>query len=183
MHMKSAVKLANSYLLARQYAVRLVLIKHKLDGLLITHPPDLAYLTGFTGDDSIGLITAHNFILVTDFRYKEQAQIESPWLKIVMREGKMSEALAKTVARSKAFRIGFESNFTPFGQISGLKSALKELAKKHPLAGKVRISPVNDALVNLRKIKDNSEIAIIRKAIEVAEQAFLALRTKIKIGQ
>ena len=54
----------------------------KLDGLLLTHPPDLAYLTNFTGDDSIGLITEKDFFLVTDFRYQEQAELEAGWLKI-----------------------------------------------------------------------------------------------------
>jgi Xaa-Pro aminopeptidase len=183
MHMKSAVKFANPYLPARQAAVRQAIVQHKLDGLLITHPADLAYLTGFTGDDSIGLITADRLMLVTDFRYKEQAQIEAPWLKMVMREGKMADALAKTIAKTSAVKIGFEANFTPYGQISGLKSALKELAKTKPLAGRVKISAVDDVLVNLRKVKDQSEVAIIRKAIEVAQDAFLAVKKKIKLGQ
>ena len=48
--------------------------------MLLTHPPDLAYLTNFTGDDSIGLITEKDFFLVTDFRYQEQASMEAGWL-------------------------------------------------------------------------------------------------------
>ncbi|HUB27913.1 MAG TPA: Xaa-Pro peptidase family protein [Tepidisphaeraceae bacterium] len=176
--MKSAVKLSNSYLLARQKALREALATKKLDGMLITHPPDLAYLTGFTGDDSIGLITADRFVLVTDFRYQEQAQIEAPWLKIVLRPKKMSETLAKTVVRSKAKKIGFETNFTTCGQINALNKELKELGARH-----VRLKPLDDVLVNQRKIKDETEIEIIRKAIEVAEQAFVAVRSQIEEGQ
>ena len=62
----------------------------KLDGFLLTHPPDLAYLTNFTGDDSIGLITEKDFFLVTDFRYQEQAELEAGWLKMSVRDGKMA---------------------------------------------------------------------------------------------
>ena len=74
---KTAVSRAKAYLKVRQKAVRDAMKELKLDGLLLTHPPDLAYLTNFTGDDSVGLLTHKDFFLVTDFRYKEQAQIEA----------------------------------------------------------------------------------------------------------
>ena len=48
----------------------------KLDGLLLTHPPDLTYLTNFTGDDSVGLVTNKAMHIVTDFRYQEQALLD-----------------------------------------------------------------------------------------------------------
>jgi Xaa-Pro aminopeptidase len=153
-----------------------------LDAILLTHPGDLAYLSGFTGDDSIGLLTAKSFVLVTDFRYQEQARIEAPWLKAILRGGTMSKALAKTIASSKAKRIGFEANFTTVGQARGLEKALKKLSKKRSAASRIRVLPVNDLLVNVRKIKDDKEVAIIEKAVEIAEQAFLALRAQIKPG-
>ena len=67
----SVVSRAKAYLKARQKSVRDAMKELQLDALLLTHPPDLAYLTNFTGDDSIGLITAKDVFLVTDFRYKE----------------------------------------------------------------------------------------------------------------
>ena len=75
------VSRAKAYLKVRQKATRDAMKELKLDGLLLTHPPDLAYLTNFSGDDSIGLITDKDFFLVTDFRYKEQAELEAGWLK------------------------------------------------------------------------------------------------------
>lgn len=166
-----------AYLKARQQAVRHALKEHKLDGLLLTHPEDLAYLSNFTGHDSIGLITAREFFLVTDFRYKEQAQIEAPWLKLFMRDGKMSKALAKTIKKSKSKRIGFETHFTQYGQIDGLKRTLKGKQAA------VKLKPLDDLMVNIRKIKDATEIGLIRDAIQVAQGAFNALRKQIKVGQ
>src|SRR4051812_47625988 len=53
----AAVSRAKAYLKVRQKAVRDGMKELGLDGLLLTHPPDLAYLTNFTGDDSIGIVT------------------------------------------------------------------------------------------------------------------------------
>src|SRR5215510_14823787 len=91
-----------------------------LDAMLLTHPSDLAYLTNFTGDDSIGLITEKDFFLVTDFRYQEQAELEAGWLKTTVRAGKMEEALCKVLGEAKLKRVGFEANFATVGQIDAL---------------------------------------------------------------
>src|SRR5215207_5325409 len=98
----------------------------KLDAILLTHSPDLAYLTNFTGDDSVGLVTEKDFFLVTDFRYGEQAEMEAGWLKTSIRDGKMSDELAKCLAGAKVSRVGFEANFTAFGQIHAIDKAVKD---------------------------------------------------------
>ncbi|MDQ3440697.1 MAG: aminopeptidase P family N-terminal domain-containing protein, partial [Planctomycetota bacterium] len=124
--MKTAVSRAKAYLKVRQKTVRDGMKELGLDGLLLTHPPDLAYLTNFTGDDSIGIVTEKDIHLVTDFRYKEQAELEAGWLKVSMREGKMSEALAKALSGAKLKKVGFEANFTTVGQIDALQTELKK---------------------------------------------------------
>jgi Xaa-Pro aminopeptidase len=181
--MKPAVRRAKAHLLVRQKAVRRALKDLKLDGLLLTHPPDLAYLSDFTGDDSVGLLTQQDFYLVTDFRYQEQARIEAPWLKASIRQGKMSEALANIAAQAKLKRLGFEANFTTFGQVHALQAALQAQAKdKRRGAGEVDVVPVEDVLINIRKIKDDVEVHMIRQAVEAAQEAFLALRQQIQVG-
>ena len=55
--MSNIVSKAKAYLKVRQKTVREAMRKLELDGLLLTSPADLAYLTNFTGDDSIGLVT------------------------------------------------------------------------------------------------------------------------------
>ncbi len=71
--METVASKPKAYLKVRQKAVRDAMKKLNLDALLLTAPADLAYLTNFTGDDSIGVITPGDFLLVTDFRYTEQA--------------------------------------------------------------------------------------------------------------
>lgn len=148
-----------------------------LDTLLLTHPADLAYLSDFTGHDSIGVFTADSFILVTDFRYSEQAQIECPWLKTVMREGKMADALVTALVETKSAKVGFESNFTMYGQVESLRKTLEEKKLAIWLGG------VDDLMVNVRKVKDDVEIGIIREAVRVAQEALLSVRHELHPGR
>src|SRR5688572_11219782 len=179
MQTKPVVSRAKAYLKVRQKNVRDAMKELNLDGLLLTHPPDLGYLTNFTGEDSVGLITEKDFFLVTDFRYKEQAELEAGWLKTSMREAKMSDALAKAIGESKTKRVGFEANFTTVGQIDALQLAMKE-AK---LAKIPELVPLDNVMTNIRKVKDDTEIDLIRKSVGVAEEAFEAIRSEIKVGQ
>jgi Xaa-Pro aminopeptidase len=176
--MKTAVvSRAKAYLKVRQKTVRDAMKKLRIDTLLLTTPADLAYLTNFTGDDSVGIITLDDFILVTDFRYQEQAQIEADWLSVVLREGKMSDALASALVDAKLKRIGFEANSATFGQVHALDKAVKDKGQSAELV------PLEDVLINIRKVKDDHEIGLIRKSVGVAEEAFTAILDEIKIGQ
>jgi Xaa-Pro aminopeptidase len=177
--MKPAVTRAKAYLKARHKTVRDALKALKLDAMLLTHPPDLAYLTNFTGHDSIGLITAKDIFLVTDFRYQEQAKLEAGWVKLAVRDELMGQTLAKTLIDSGSKRIGFEANFTTVGQVSALNKALKEL---NGTVDGVTLAPVEDVMTNIRKVKDDHEIDLVRKAIAVSEEAFDAIKDDIKVG-
>src|SRR4051812_24152566 len=170
--MQTVVSRAKAYLKVRHKSVRDAMKHLKLDGLLLTHPPDLAYLTNFTGDDSIGLITAKDIHLVTDFRYKEQAELEAGWLKTGIRPGKMVDTLAKTVADVGVKRVGFEANFTSFGQIALLDRTIKEQKN----GKEIELVPLEDVMANIRKVKDDHEIDLVRKSVAVAEEAFEAIR-------
>jgi Xaa-Pro aminopeptidase len=177
----TVVSRAKAYLKARQKSVRDAMKELNLDGLLLTHAPDLAYLTNFTGDDSIGLLTGKDFFLITDFRYKEQAEIEAGWLRVTMREGKMADAVAKVLAEAKVKRVGFEANFTTVGQIDALQTSLKE---HHKEIGKPpELVPLDNVMTKIRRVKDDNEIDLIRKSVGVAEEAFDAIREEIEVGQ
>jgi Xaa-Pro aminopeptidase len=174
---KPIVSRAKAYLKARHVAVRAAMKELKLDALLLTHRPDLAYLTNFTGSDSVGLITAKDFLLATDFRYQEQSVMEAGWLKVHLREAKMSDLLAKMLTDVGVKRVGFEANFTTVGQVDALQMALK--GGKHA----TELVPLDNVMVNIRKVKDDHEIDLVRKSVAVAEEAFEAVRSEIKVGQ
>jgi Xaa-Pro aminopeptidase len=169
-----------AYLKVRHKAVRAAMKDLNLDGLLLTHPPDLHYLTNFTGEDSVGLITHKDFFLVTDFRYKEQSQIEAGWLKTSLRDGKMSDQLAVVLKEAGLKRVGFEANFTTVGQIDAILNSIKANKDAGPTP---ELVPLENVMLALRKVKDDHEIDLIRKAVALAEEAFRAVKSEIQPGQ
>ena len=105
--------------------------------------------------------------------------MEAPWLKIVVRDGKMPMALAQmVVAAGPPKRIGFEANFTTVGQVDALKRALTEAG-----AAKVELVPLENVMTNIRRIKDDREVELTRKSIEIAQEAFTAILPLVKVGQ
>src|SRR5207249_8051805 len=62
---------------ARQEAVAAALAAEELEGLLVTSRANIRYLTGFSGSAAIVAVTRGDVLLVTDFRYDEQARAEA----------------------------------------------------------------------------------------------------------
>jgi Xaa-Pro aminopeptidase len=155
-----------------------------IDALLLTHHADVSYLTDFSGEDSILVVTADRSILVTDFRYTEQANIECPWLEVVLRETKMTDALVGVFASASLATIGFDQSYVTVGQLRGLDKSLEELKRD----GKISLSfsptwvPLEGVTGKGRKVKDAHELRIIRNSIRVAEDAYNAFRPMIKVG-
>ncbi len=175
--MITAVTRAKAYLKVRHKNVRDAMKELQIDALMLTHPADIAYLTNFTGEDSVGILTEKDFHLITDFRYEEQAQLEAGWMKVAIREGKMEETLSNVFSGIKGKKVGYEANFTTVGQIDALTRALKEGKSSAQLV------PLENVMLNIRKVKDDHEIDLIRKSVAVAEEAFNAIREEIKVGQ
>jgi hypothetical protein len=74
-----------NYLQLRRTNVLNKLKVDSLDGLLVTGPSNVEYLTGFGGGDSYFILTAKHAILVSDSRYEEQIKEECPGLEAVIR--------------------------------------------------------------------------------------------------
>src|SRR6266513_3367621 len=62
---------------ARQEALVRVLDAEALDGLVVTSHANIRYLTGFSGSAAVVAVTRADVLVVTDFRYAEQARGEA----------------------------------------------------------------------------------------------------------
>lgn len=143
-----------------------------LDAYLLTHPADIAYMTGFAGHDSVAIVTAQKVTVVTDSRYAEELASSAPQVKAVLRTNAMSDALAAALTNTN--RVGFEANYVTFGTIDSVQRRLKKTGKRGKLIA------ITDLMIRLRCIKDAEEVTAIRTAIEVAETAFLKVAKKIR---
>ena len=98
-----------------------------VDGFLVTSEVNIRYVTNFTGNESILLITPGHDYLFTDFRYAEQAQQDVPWAKIVVRKVSLMKTICGRLKRLNVRRLYVESSHLTFSQYSEIKEYIKEL--------------------------------------------------------
>lgn len=149
--------------------------EHSLDGLLITHGPDVRYLSDFgcqhSGDGWL-LVTARQVHLISDFRFNEQIDRVCPFVKKVIRSGAITQAAAALSLELKLKKIGFQAESLTFQ----LHQLLNE-----KLPGKT-LEPTRDWLIEQRAVKDETELRHIRRAISVMEQAYTQTLDQIRPG-
>jgi Xaa-Pro aminopeptidase len=164
------------FIARRVEKLRAALLQAKSPALLVTNFADVSWLTGFEGDDSHAIVTPERVLLISDSRYEEQIAREAAWTTVVMRKKSIWEETARQIKRLKLRQLAVQSeSLTLRGQ-----STLQQFLRKANT--KLKLKPVADAIITLRHIKDDHEIAITEEAIRIAEGAFEALRGQIKAG-
>jgi Xaa-Pro aminopeptidase len=153
----------------RQQRLQDSLSTHRLDALLVTHPPNLRYLCGFTGSSGALLLTGKKRVFITDGRYTGQARAEVRSAQIVIaRQGPLAAAAAQLSAQQKKGRrppskIGIEGEHMTVAARSRLAGIL-------PSNFRLREAP---ALVEqARMVKDEEEIACLRSAVLLGASLF-----------
>lgn len=143
--------------------------KAQLDLLIVSHPPNVTYLTGFTGDASCLLIGPKRTLMVSDSRFETQLADECPGLVTEIRTAKTQTAdfLAEILAKLGLKRVGFESAYTTVAT----HDSLREKAQA------VTLTPSAGLVEELRQVKDAEEITAIRDAIYLAERGYAVLRS------
>jgi Xaa-Pro aminopeptidase len=114
------------------------------------------------------LITPTDEVLITDPRYTEQVEGECPGLEMAVRRPgvTINEVVVKTIQRTKVTQLGIEGDSMNVSQRDAI-------AEKLP---KVELKTTKGLVESLRAIKDREEIAEIREAIRIAEQAYRHMR-------
>ncbi|HWR44917.1 aminopeptidase P family protein [Sporomusa sp.] len=143
---------------------------HCLDGIVVTKPESRQYFSGFAGSSGMLVISRQSQRLLTDFRYIEQAKQQAPLYQIVRHGAAIYDTLAETVKELGLARIGFESDFVTWEVYQKLSDCL----------GETELSPVK--LDGLRIVKDHRELALLTKAVEIADSAFNQVLKMIRPG-
>ncbi|QQR84089.1 aminopeptidase P family protein [Candidatus Peregrinibacteria bacterium] len=143
------------------------LASQKLGGVIISKPQNVRYLSNFVGSNGRLFITPKRATLITDFRYLRSARKQMP-NDIEIYDQK--EGLKKLVGRVKT--IGLEMNHLTHEQFLALKKGLSG----------VQFKSISEWVETMRMIKDANEIKIIKKAVHIADQAFLELKKHVKAG-
>jgi Xaa-Pro aminopeptidase len=153
----------------RQQRLQNSLSTRRLDTLLVTHPPNLRYLCGFTGSSGALLLTETKRVFITDGRYTEQARVEVRSARILIaRQGPLAAAAAWLSADQKKGRrapskIGIESEHMTVASRSLLAGIL-------PSSIRLRSAP--PLVEKARMLKDEEEIGCIRSAVLLGASLF-----------
>ena len=169
-------------LLRRVEQVRAAMEEKGIDSMLVSHPDNRNYLSGFTGHDAPPLDTAgfllispKDICLITDGRYDIQAAGELPSaldIKVVVRSGKVPPALAEQVSARNCKRLGFETAHL-------IHMWWQELGQALPGVDLVALEKLVEPI---RAVKDEDEIRVMRRAIAISDKAFNIVSRRIKPG-
>lgn len=157
----------------RQQAVAAALASQGLDGLLVTHLPNIRYLTGFTGSAGMVLVTGEGAVLLTDFRYEAQAGAEVGELaRVEVEPQSLWDRLWAVLESSDLERIGFEA-----------ESVSVRDAERFAAGGKPwRWTPTRAVVEGLRLRKGPDEVAAIARAAALALGALEATLGGVEPG-
>ncbi len=139
---------------------------------LITNLTNIYYLTGFGGSYGNLIIDDERIIFITDSRYIEYAgSILPETIEILQQENNYIESLNRILKSIGKRRLYIEQS-TPLANFLAIKKQLKN----------VKILPGDDEVSSLRIVKDEEELKIMRKAIELTDTCFNHLLKMIKPG-
>ena len=142
----------------------------QIDALVVTHLPNLRYLTGFAGSAGMVVLMPRTCLFLVDFRYVTAANaLASPLdgrITVETFDGSYEEAIVDVLRRERCLRIGIEAAYMPVSRFNAISSGL---AARAPLpVGSMTGAPALVATERLvervRVIKDDEELAVLREA-------------------
>jgi Xaa-Pro aminopeptidase len=150
-----------------------------LDGLIVTHLPNLFYLTNFVGTAGMAVAVGDRLYLIVDFRYGSAAQelaaspYGSPDTEIVPFERSYDETLVALVKKLQAPKLGVEGanlSITRFNQLSTT------------LGSAATLTPTDGLIETLRIVKDAHEVEMLRRGALLLSAVALDVIREVKPG-
>ena len=142
-----------------------------LDALLVTGQNNIYYLTDFWGTNATVFITKSRRLFLTDSRYTLIAKQSVHGFDIIESKDPLKD-IVKIIEADKLETIGFD-NQVSFAYYQGLQAIFEGYT----------LSPQSNFMEELRMIKDEKELATIRKACSISDRAFTDVLDFIKPGQ
>ena len=147
-----------------------LLKKTGADGFVTFNLKDIRYLTGFSGTSGGVVIAGGKPLFLTDFRYKDQAAAEVSSMPVAI-VASLFDGAAEHIKAGDGKRIIFDPAELSVEQLSALK-------KKSGKRSWVPAKPVSE----LRMIKDEAEMKVIRKNFRILSKVFHKIPELLKPG-
>jgi Xaa-Pro aminopeptidase len=158
---------------ARREALLTLLDEEGLDGLIVSHIPNIRYLTSFSGSAGIALILRQESVFLSDFRYRTQAEQEiGDTARIEIVESDIWARVWQVLRGYNVERLGFEGHAVYASQAAGFEREAQ-----------VALHRAGLLVERLRASKDKEEVAAVRSAAQLAHEALAATLETVRVGQ
>ena len=169
---------APSILKKRLRRLRLSLARKKAS-FLVLNPENRRYLSGFSPEDvslversGALLITPQQAFVLTDARYREEAQECSPLMEPIIYKRSLVKELGTLLPALGIKRLLFEEDYLSVAHYKALKKELPSVA----------FEPSGKLVERLRECKSTEELQTLKKALGLAEDILRHIAPKIRAG-
>lgn len=145
---------------------------YAVDALLVTHLPNIRYLTGFTGSAARLLVPAEGRpVLTTDQRYDERSAEElagagaSADIVVRRKVTDQNEAIYERLRNGGVRQLGLEDDKVSWSAMRTYSETFDD----------VFLVPVSGAVERLRRTKDTAELTRLARASAIADAALVAV--------
>lgn len=156
---------------SRQAVVRSWLSENDVCAMVISSTANIRYLSGFTGEGHLVLFAGGGG-LCTDGRYELQAAEESPELDCVLSSDGHLGAVIEYARAQGVERLGFEENVVTY-------AAYRRLEEEF---GADALRATSSITQDARTVKDDDEIARIRRAAGIVDEALTGFLDQLQPG-
>ena len=169
----------------------------ELDGLVVTHLPNIFYLTNFLGTAGIAVAMRDRLYLILDFRYASAArdiwntEFGCPDAEIVPVDRTYDETLVALIKKLQPRRIGFEGNHVSLNRANQLAAMIGAEIQPASVAAAARTDNAGDSVSlvatdsvveRLRVVKDAHEIAMLRRGAQLLAPVAVDILADVKPG-
>ena len=141
--------------------LQLELRRLKLDAILVTHLPNVRYLTGFTGSAAT-LLIGDRPVFVTDGRYAGQAREQVAHPRVVVAKAGSLTGIVREIAARKPGQFGIEAAHMTVATHSLLSAELRGC----------KLIATSGVVERLRMVKEPEEVDAIREAVLLGARLF-----------
>jgi Xaa-Pro aminopeptidase len=149
-------------------------VARELDLLLITDLVNLRWATGFNGSNGAALIGPGVRTFVTDFRYLTQSAEQVPDFRREISTADLLAGVVGTLSPSTPLRIGFDDAHMSVKAHAHLRDLLRD---------DVELVGAGGLVEELRAVKDAGEVAKIRAAAQLADEALTRVLSRGLAGR
>lgn len=150
--------------------------KAGVEALLITHLPDVRYLSGFTGSSAALIVKGSRATLFTDGRYTTQALQEVDGAKVEITDRPAAMAACEFAVAQGVTRLGFDPTMTSVAGLESLRTAAPAKIRKSLFVA------MNGVVAGLREVKDEVEQEKMREAALLGCRLFDQVLEEIHLG-